>query len=308
MDGFLNIHKPSGWTSHDVVAYLRSLLKIGKVGHTGTLDPAATGVLPICVGKATKLTQLLSETDKEYHAVMRLGETTDTQDATGKTLTRRPVGSLTEAQIRTALVLFHGDIRQIPPMYSAVKIDGQPLYKAARAGREVNREPRTVTIHRLELLSFHENDVTLEVVCSKGTYIRTLCTDIGERLGVGAHLYRLIRTRSGPFRIEEAMTLSDLERVVQAGRVQERLLSAGKVLKDFPSVSVTHDGGRHVLHGATIGLEGVEQLPKEFETGQRVLVYNTAGHLIALAEALAGRREIPQLGRGRLFKVEKVLV
>ena len=332
MDGFLNVNKPSGWTSHDVVAHLRNLLgtefKQGgdrfeicpqsrpsrlKIGHTGTLDPDATGVLPICVGKATKLARFLTETDKEYRAVMRLGETTDTQDASGKILTRRPVGLLTEERIRVALIPFRGEIRQIPPMYSAVKVGGQPLYKAARAGREVDRASRTVTILRLELLGIHENDVTLTVACSKGTYVRTLCADIGERLGTGAHLVALERTRSGPFRIEEAMTIPDLEEAVRSGRVRERLLPPGRVLKDFPSVSVTADGARHVLNGATIGLKGVARWPKEFETGQHVLVYNTAGDLIALAEALVGRREAPVGApngdrKTGVFKVERVLV
>ena len=311
MDGFLNINKPAGWTSHDVVARLRSLLKVKKVGHTGTLDPAATGVLPICLGKATKLARLLTETDKEYRAVMRLGETTDTQDATGKVLARRVVPELTEAQVLTALIPFTGKILQVPPMYSAVKINGQPLYKAARAGREVEREARTVTIRRLQLIGMEGNDVTLEAVCTKGTYIRTLCADIGERLGVGAHLQRLVRTRSGPFRIEEAISVTEAEAAVKEGRIREKVLSAAQVLKDFPSMSVTHQGARLLLHGTPIGLQAVGRLPKEFKTGQPVLVYNASGDLIALAEALAGRPESPDLGpedRRDLFKLDKVLV
>ncbi|MBI3995095.1 MAG: tRNA pseudouridine(55) synthase TruB [Nitrospirae bacterium] len=319
MNGFLNINKPAGWTSHDVVARLRTVLGTDlksvpsrfKVGHTGTLDPAATGVLPICLGKATKLARLLTETDKEYRAVMRLGETTDTQDATGKVLVRRVVPELTEAQILTALVPFTGKILQVPPMYSAVKINGQPLYKAARAGREVEREARTVTIRRLQLIGMEGNDITLEAVCTKGTYIRTLCADIGERLGVGAHLHRLIRTRSGPFRIEEAISLAEAETAVKDGRIREKVLSAAQVLKDFPSVSVTRQGARLLLQGTPIGLQAVGRLPKEFKTGQPVLVYNASGDLIALAEALAGRPGHPDPGpedRRDLFKLDKVLV
>ncbi|MBI3611140.1 MAG: tRNA pseudouridine(55) synthase TruB [Nitrospirae bacterium] len=308
MDGFLNINKPAGWTSHDVVARLRSLLKVKKVGHTGTLDPAATGVLPICLGKATKLARLLTETEKEYHAVMRLGETTDTQDATGKVLVRRAAEGLTEGRIRDVLVSFLGEIRQIPPMYSAVKVNGQPLYKAARAGREVARAPRTVVIHRLELVRIEGNDATFEVTCSKGTYVRTLCEDIGERLGVGAHLLRLERTRSGPFRIEEAMTLSEVETAAREGRIRERLLSAALVLKDFPSIRVTHHGARQLLNGAPIGLAAVGRLPKEFKTGQPVLVYNASGDLIALAEALIGGSERQADPKRNLFKLDKLLV
>ncbi|HTN42898.1 MAG TPA: tRNA pseudouridine(55) synthase TruB [Nitrospiria bacterium] len=311
MDGFLNVNKEAGWTSHDVVARLRSVLKIQKIGHTGTLDPAATGVLPICLGKATKLARFLTETDKEYRAVMRLGETTDTQDATGKVLSRREAEGLTEGRVRDALVSFHGAIRQIPPMYSAVKVDGQPLYKAARAGREVDRPPRTVVIHRLELLKMEGVDVTMEVACSKGTYVRTLCADIGERLGPGAHLRRLERTRSGPFRIEDALTLPALEADVKAGRIRERILPAHAVLKDFPSMSVTGHGARLLMHGAPIGLKAVGRLPKEFKTGQPVLVYNASGVLIALAEALVGWSENAGTERDRkgdLFKLDKLLV
>ncbi|MBI3597599.1 MAG: tRNA pseudouridine(55) synthase TruB [Nitrospirae bacterium] len=311
MDGFLNINKPAGWTSHDVVARLRSVLKIQKIGHTGTLDPAATGVLPICLGKATKLARFLTETDKEYRAVMRLGETTDTQDATGKVLSRRAVEDVTEGRVREALVAFRGAIRQVPPMYSAVKVNGQPLYKAARAGREVDRLPRTIVIHRLDLLRMEGRDVTLEVACSKGTYIRTLCADIGERLGPGAHLHRLERTRSGPFRIEDAVMLSEVEAAVREGRIRERILPAGEVLKEFPSMSVTGHGARLLMHGAPIGLQAVGRLPKEFKTGQPVLVYNASGDLIALAEALVGRPETAESGWDRkrdLFKLDKLLV
>jgi tRNA pseudouridine55 synthase len=311
MDGFLNINKPAGWTSHDVVAHLRSLLKIKKVGHTGTLDPAATGVLPICLGKATKLARLLTESDKEYRAVMRLGETTDTQDATGKVLIRRAVEGLTEDRVREVMASFRGEIRQLPPMYSAVKINGQPLYKAARAGREVERAERTVVIRRLDLIRMEGNDVTFEVTCSKGTYVRTLCEDIGERLGVGAHLHHLVRTRSGPFRIEESMTVPEVETAAREGRVRERVLAAGRVLKDFPSVSVTHLGARLLLHGTPIGMQALGRLPKEFKTGQSILVYNVAGDLIALAEALVERTEAPDsgpAGERDLFKLDKVLV
>ncbi|HEY4484974.1 MAG TPA: tRNA pseudouridine(55) synthase TruB [Nitrospiria bacterium] len=311
MDGFLNVNKPSGWTSHDVVAHLRSVLKIRKIGHTGTLDPAATGVLPICVGKATKLSHLLIGTDKRYRAVMRLGETTDTQDAEGKILVRRHAGSVTEEQVREALVYFTGPISQIPPMYSAVKVGGQPLYKAARDGREVSRSPRTVTLHRIELLGIEGADISLEVDCSKGTYIRTLCADIGERLGVGAHLLRLERTRSGPFRIEMAASLPELESAAREGRIPEYLSAPGAVLGDFPSLTVTEEGERPVLHGAALRRRDIRTFPKECKTGGPVLVYNGAGQLIALAVALAGRSELDESDQAdsrRLFRVDRLLV
>jgi tRNA pseudouridine55 synthase len=310
MDGFLNIDKPAGWTSHDVVARLRSVLNVKKVGHTGTLDPAATGVLPICLGKATKLARLLTETDKQYRAVMRLGEATDTQDGTGKVLSRRAWEHITEAEVRGLLKEFTGEIRQLPPMYSAVKIGGRPLYKAARAGLEVKREARTVTIRGLDLIGMEGRDVMLDVACSKGTYIRSLCADIGERAGVGAHLHRLIRTRSGPFRIEEAMTMAEAETAAKEGRIRDRVLSAAEVLKDFPSLSVTPQGERRLLLGSPIGLRALGRLPKEFKTGQAVLVYNASGDLIALAKALAEGLESPDPGLDgsrELFKLDKRL-
>lgn len=308
MDGFINIDKPSGWTSHDVVAHLRSLLRVKKIGHTGTLDPAAIGVLPICIGKATKLAQLMTETDKEYRAVMRLGVTTDTQDATGKILERRDSESVAESDLRTALKAFRGEIFQTPPMFSAVKVGGQPLYRAARAGREVRRPPRRVTIHRLEMTGTEGRDVSLEVACSKGTYIRTLCADIGERLGVGAHLYRLVRSRSGPFRIENAVPITEIDLAARERRISAHLIPPEVVLAGFPCVRVTADGARGVLHGVPISLKGVMHLPKEFKTGEAVLVYNNAGHLIALASALVGRQDVHGIGRERVFKVDKVLI
>jgi tRNA pseudouridine55 synthase len=310
MDGFLNINKPAGWTSHDVVARLRSVLNVKKVGHTGTLDPAATGVLPICLGKATKLARLLTESDKQYRAVMRLGEATDTQDGTGTVLSRRAWAHVTESQVRGILKEFVGEIQQVPPMYSAVKIDGQPLYKAARAGREVKRDARTVAIRRLDLIGMEGRDVTLDVACSKGTYIRSLCADIGERAGVGAHLHQLIRIRSGPFHIEDAMTMAEVETAAKEGRIRARVLSAAEVLKDFPSLSVTQQGERRLLHGSPIGLRAVGRLPKEFKTGQAVLVYNASGDLIALAKALVARLESPEPGLDgpqEWFKLDKVL-
>ncbi|HSG06174.1 MAG TPA: tRNA pseudouridine(55) synthase TruB, partial [Nitrospiria bacterium] len=317
MDGFININKPAGWTSHDVVARLRTLLKIKKIGHTGTLDPQATGVLPVCVGKATKLADFLSGADKVYTAVLRLGETTDTLDAEGRVLETRPVDGISDERIRQAAAGFRGEIQQTPPMFSAVKINGQPLYKAARAGKEVSRPSRTVSIHSLDLLARDGRDVRFRVACSKGTYIRTLCADIGERLGVGGHLKELVREQSGPFFLKDAQTLEAIEGAVKAGRMPELLLSPGQIFKEFPGVTVNSGGARLVRNGGPIRPQAVDEWPKEFRTGQHVLVYTSSGRLIALAEALVSKKEFSRSGKeedslnkvkGRLevFKVEKV--
>ena len=182
IDGVLIVKKEAGWTSHDVVAKVRHLFGEVKVGHAGTLDPAATGVLPVLIGRGTRIAEYLVEWDKEYRAVLRLGETTDTQDATGTVLTRCTTDSVTPAAIHEVVGRFHGPIEQVPPMYSAVKIGGVPLYKSARAGKTIARDARTIVIHTLEVEAIQARDVTLRIVCSKGTYVRTLCADIGEAL------------------------------------------------------------------------------------------------------------------------------
>ncbi len=193
--GALNINKSPGFTSHDVVQKVRNLLRIKKVGHTGTLDPAASGVLPLCLGKATRMSQYLLEADKEYHLAAKLGETTDTQDAKGKLLETKDYTNISPQAIKEALKQFTGEIEQIPPMYSACKHNGRRLYELAREGKWVKREPRKVTIYNLTLESIELPFVNLIATCSKGTYMRTLCADLGEVLGCGAHLHKLIRTR-----------------------------------------------------------------------------------------------------------------
>ncbi len=225
LEGVLIVHKESGWTSHDVVAKVRSLLRGSKVGHAGTLDPSATGVLPILVGRATRIAEYLIDWDKEYRAVLRLGETTDTQDATGKILSRVDACEVTENALQSVLTRFRGVQQQLPPMYSAVKVGGRPLYKAARAGKTVEREARAIAIHQLEILAVHGRDVTLRVVCSKGTYIRTLCADIGQALGVGGHLLALERRRVGPLSIEQAMTIDQVVGRLTTGMLSGQFIS-----------------------------------------------------------------------------------
>ena len=209
MNGVINIYKPKGMTSHDVVSKIRKISGIKKVGHTGTLDPDAKGVLPICIGKATKLADMLTFSDKRYTALLRLGVVTDTQDLTGNVLFEREV-SVTKEEFLNATKKFVGEIEQIPPMYSAVKIGGKKLYELARKGIEVERKPRKITIYGINVLSFDGKDAKLDISCSKGTYIRTLCHDIGDLLGCGGCMAELVRTQSSIFKAEDAVSLDEL--------------------------------------------------------------------------------------------------
>jgi tRNA pseudouridine55 synthase len=210
LEGVLLVDKPTEHTSHDVVARLRGKLHMKRIGHAGTLDPMATGLLVILVGKATRISQYLMSVEKEYRGTIELGKVTNTQDAEGEMLETRPVPPLTEEQVRAAMNGFLGDQYQMPPMFSAVKIDGVPLYKSARKGEEIEREPRFVRIMRFDLLRWATPEIDFDVACTKGTYIRTLAHDLGQKLECGAHLKALRRTVSGALRIEQALTLDEL--------------------------------------------------------------------------------------------------
>lgn len=237
LNGIIIIHKEAGFTSHDVVAKMRGICGQKKIGHTGTLDPAATGVLPVCLGSATKLCDMLTEKDKEYVAELLLGVTTDTQDMTGQELSRSPV-EVTEEQVKQTILSFIGEYRQVPPMYSALKVNGKKLYELARAGKEVERQARPVFISEIEILDCKLPVVRIRVVCSKGTYIRTLCADIGEKLGCGGAMKNLQRTRAGSFRLENAVTLSQLESLRDGGRLEEVLFPVDSVFSGYPSLHV----------------------------------------------------------------------
>lgn len=256
-NGIINIHKEAGFTSHDVVAKMRGILKQKKIGHTGTLDPQATGVLPVCLGSGTKLCDMLTDRDKEYVAELLLGVVTDTQDTTGQVLRERAVKA-SEEQVRAAVLGFRGDYEQVPPMYSALKVDGRKLYELARAGREVERKARPVVIHDIEISEMELPVVKLRVVCSKGTYIRTLCADIGERLGCGGTMRSLVRTRVGRFALEEAVTLSELERLRDEGRIREVLTPVDALFKNCPALLVKPAWGRLLENGNTLGVQCVE--------------------------------------------------
>ena len=215
INGVINIYKIKGFTSHDVVAKLRGIMRQKKIGHTGTLDPDATGVLPVCLGSATKLCDMLTDKEKEYIAKVQLGVITDTQDMTGTVLNEKEV-NVTESQVREAIQSFVGPYEQIPPMYSALKVNGKKLYELAREGKEVERKARPVTIHYIEIMEMSLPQITIKVGCSKGTYIRTLCHDLGEKLGCGAAMAALERTKSGQFSLDTAITLAELEEKLKA--------------------------------------------------------------------------------------------
>ena len=278
MDGILNINKATGMTSHDVVARVRRLIKQKRVGHAGTLDPAASGVLPICVGQGTRVAEYLSESGKTYQAEILFGIVTDTYDAEGSVVRTTDPTSLALAQIEQALPHFLGPQMQLPPRYSAIKLQGQPAYKRVRSGEEVTLEPRPITIHQLQILAWNPPRLTLEVACSKGTYIRSLAYDLGEHLKYGAHLAALIRTRSGPFALSESIALEQLAAAVEQGTVSTLLTPPDSVLQHYPALQLDAATAEHVLHGNAFRSAQTAQPPAELAR-----VYDASGHFLAIA-------------------------
>ena len=237
INGIINIHKEAGFTSHDVVAKMRGICGQKKIGHTGTLDPMATGVLPVCLGSGTKLCDMLTDKDKEYVTELLLGQTTDTQDVTGQVLSEKPV-TVSEEEVRDAVMSFVGDYEQVPPMYSALKVNGKKLYELAREGKEVERKARPVRIIEIEIMEMQLPVVKMRVACSKGTYIRTLCADIGEKLGCGGTMKSLIRTRVSEFTLANAVTLNELQALRDTGRLSEVVLPVDMCFRECPALHV----------------------------------------------------------------------
>jgi tRNA pseudouridine55 synthase len=276
INGIMNIYKEAGFTSHDVVAKLRGIVHQKKIGHTGTLDPDAVGVLPVCFGNATKLCDMMTDKSKEYEACMRLGVTTDTQDMSGKILSTSEV-NVTEDEVRKAVMGFVGGYEQIPPMYSALKVNGKKLYELAREGKEVERQPRHVDIPSITITDINMPLVSFVVECSKGTYIRSLCADIGEKLGCGAAMESLKRTRVGSFRIEEAITLSKVEELAASGEYGRYLLSSDSIFMDYGKADVKSEYIGALLNGNKLYME---QLDFEdngkivFKDGELIRVYD----------------------------------
>lgn len=295
-NGVINIYKERGYTSHDVVAKLRGILKQKKIGHTGTLDPEAEGVLPVCLGKGTKLCDMLTDRDKTYETVLLLGQSTDTQDITGTVLLREEV-SVTERQAREAVLSFAGKYEQIPPMYSALKVNGQKLCDLARAGKEVERKARTVEIYHIEILDICLPRVRMRVSCSKGTYIRTLCHDIGEKLGCHGCMEKLLRTKAGQFLLEDSLTLGQVEELEREGALEGAILPVDKVFGELPAVVLKEEAARLGYNGNPFSQEDTAgNLFRQEDTdtdGKRdkemqgrikgqVRVYDAAGNFIGI--------------------------
>ncbi|GAB4570655.1 MAG: tRNA pseudouridine(55) synthase TruB [Anaerolineae bacterium] len=278
--GFLNLNKPVGPTSHDVVARVRRLTHVRKVGHAGTLDPLASGVLVICLGPATRLSDYAMHTTKQYRATVRLGAVTDTYDAEGQVVAEYSVPALDRAAIEAALARFQGEIEQVPPMYSAIKQGGKKLYELARAGQEVARPPRKVTIEHIELVTLDLPELVLDVTCSSGTYIRSLAHDLGAALGTGAYLAGLVRTASGPFHIQDAVTLEDFEDAVQAGNWRQLVLPPDIALQALPAVHLTPEQAAGVLHG--------QGFPAPATASSEARAYDDRGQFVAILRAEKG--------------------
>jgi tRNA pseudouridine55 synthase len=293
--GFLAIDKPVEWSSHDVVDAARRWLGTRRVGHLGTLDPLATGVLPLAIRDATKLIPFVDQHEKVYAGTIRLGVATDTFDGEGKTV-RTHAGPLpSEAEVRAALATFAGDIEQIPPMFSSVKKDGVPLYRLARKGQEIEREPRKVTIHRVAMTSFEPPDVGVEVACSPGTYVRVLAADLGEKLGCGAHLAGLRRTANGPFAIAECLTPAQCDELAAKGELEARIVPPAKILP-LPQISLTPIQARRVANGGALAAgdaRGPFERGPQPVPGAKFAALAPTGELLAVMELRPDRKFHP---------------
>lgn len=257
MNGIINIYKEKGYTSFDVVAILRKKLGIKKVGHTGTLDPEAEGVLPVCIGKATKVADYITDTTKIYRATMTLGTETDTQDHTGEIISQKEVTS-TQKEIEEAVNSFIGDYKQIPPMYSALKVNGKRLYELARQGKTVERKARDIYIYNIDIIKIEGNNIDMEVECSKGTYIRTLCADIGAKLGCGAHMSKLVRTKSSMFHIESSLKLSDIDYYIENNRLNEIITYVDEIFTNYSKVIIDSRFDKFLYNGNKLKKEHIK--------------------------------------------------
>lgn len=286
-DGVINIYKEKGFTSFDVVAKLRGILKQKKIGHTGTLDPDAEGVLVVCLGKATKLCDVLTDKNKCYKATMQLGITTDTEDSSGTVQSKSDV-TVSEEQVREAILSFVGEYDQIPPMYSAIKINGKKLYELARQGKVIEREPRRVAVHEIQIESIDLPYVRFMVSCSKGTYIRSLCRDIGAKLGCGAIMEALVRTEvnaekfGAVFTLDKAMKLSDVERAVEDGTISSHILPIDQMFPHLLHYTVTNAANSRLLNGNLLSRQDFAEDVSDPADGEQVLVYDKDGTFKAI--------------------------
>lgn len=290
INGIINVYKEKGFTSFDVVAKMRGIFHQKKIGHTGTLDPDAEGVLPVCLGKATKVCDLLTDKDKEYKAVLLLGQETDTQDISGEVLNTSEV-TVTEQEVRDTILSFVGDYEQIPPMYSALKVNGQKLCDLARKGITVERKARPVTIHNIEITSIHLPEVEMMVSCSKGTYIRTLCDDIGKKLGCYGCMKSLLRTRVDKFLVEDAYTLSQLQELSQLPEEEWTFIeNVDGVFQKFEAVTTLDEAEKLVVNGNRIPVDMISDFTEE-KKQEKVRLYDSRKKFIGIYTYLDESKE-----------------
>ncbi len=283
------VWKPEGWTSHDVVAKVRRVLRMKRIGHTGTLDPMVTGVLPLCLGRATRVVEYVQERPKAYEAVLKLGIATDTEDMTGEVIETKAVEELTLGQVEAALQQFIGSIDQVPPMYSAVKVNGKRLYELAREGKTIERKSRQVTIHELKLmhakLDSPQPEITFRAVCSKGTYIRTLCVDIGKALGVPAAMAKLTRTMSGGITADACLTLDDIERLSESGELQEHVMAPDDALSYMNKAEAEDALAKQALQGRKIPLHKLRLAKGEWKQDELLRLYDQSESFIGIYQS-----------------------
>ena len=279
--GIINVYKEKGFTSFDVVAKLRGILKTKKIGHTGTLDPDAEGVLPVCIGRATKVCDILTDKDKVYEAVMLLGVETDTQDTSGEVLKELPV-EVSEEDVKEAILSFVGEYAQVPPMYSALKVNGKKLYELAREGKTVERKARNVQIFSIEILEMDLPRVRMSVHCSKGTYIRTLCHDVGQKLGCGGCMDKLLRTKVGVFELADTLKLAEIDALAREGLVEDRIISVDELFEDYTKVWMKQEFDVVVHNGNRVKKRMFEE--KLSSNAERLRVYDSEGEFIGIYE------------------------
>ena len=307
-DSIVNLFKPVGPTSFDMVWSVRRILGVKKAGHIGTLDPAVDGVLPICLNRSTRIIQFLSPLQKTYRATLELGSETDTQDATGRKVSTKDPSLVSETKIKQVFQKFMGEQDQVPPMYSAKKKNGIPLYKLARNGINIARDPVKVTIYSIDFIKKEENQVLFEVRCSAGTYIRTLSHDIGKKLGCYAHMVRLTRTKVGLFGLGRTLTLEELKVAYEEGSLPEKLLPLEEALNFLPAIRVKEEYLESVSHGVALSKCFLETLPDRFEPGHYFRVFGNNDKVLAVVEPVVNQDKLPELTPGDIvFKAKRVL-
>ena len=307
-DSIVNLFKPAGPTSFDMVWSVRKILGVKKAGHIGTLDPAADGVLPICLNRSTRIIQFLSPLQKTYRATLELGSETDTQDATGRKISTKDPSFVNQVMVKQVFQTFIGEQDQIPPMYSAKKKNGIPLYKLARNGINIARDPVKITVYSIDFIKKEKDQVLFEVRCSAGTYIRTLSHDIGKKLGCYAHMVRLTRTKVGLFGLGRTLTLEELKDAYKEGSLPKKLLPLEEVLNFLPAIRVKEEYLESVSHGVALSKCFLETIPDRFEPGHYFRVFGNNDKILAVVEAVVDQDKLSELTSDDIvFKAKRVL-